>query len=64
MARKSPRLAESQEIKAEIKEEDPSFIGLKVKQQVFFFIFCKASIYFIACRMVPSRILESKRQDC
>jgi hypothetical protein len=38
MARKSPRIAESQEIKAESqipKEEfDPSFVNLKVKQQV------------------------------
>jgi hypothetical protein len=40
MARESPRVAESQVIKAEsqlIKEEcDSLFINLKVKQQVFF----------------------------
>jgi hypothetical protein len=48
MARKSARIAESQEIKAEsqIKEEcDPSFISLKVKQQVFFFIYIYIYIY-------------------
>jgi hypothetical protein len=61
MARKSPRIAESQEIKAEsqVKEEDdPSFIGLKVKQQVLLFISIKFHCMSNTCRMVPSCISE------